>query len=261
LSTCDTVSRKEGIKILALFFIVGAYLLGSIPFALVVGKGIYNTDVRDLGSGNIGTTNVFRVLGKTAGTFVFIGDAAKGFLPVFLATQLVEPESVALISVLTAGAAIAGHTWSIFLKGKGGKGVATGGGAVIALMPLLFLLAFAVFWIVLLAGRIVSVASLSAATALCITVVATGQPLPYVVFTLLGTAVIFYSHRSNIKRLVNKEENQVTFPWNKSSRRNTRHNKYRHGQDCDESALNVVPGSSKKGKAISGKTKPREPAR
>ena len=207
--------------IVNIMLIVGAYLLGSIPFALVIGKGIYGVDVRKSGSGNIGTTNVFRVLGKKAGTLVFIGDMAKGFLPVFLALSLAPDESASLVAVLAAGAAIAGHTFPIFLKFKGGKGVATGGGAVIALMPLLFLLAFGVFWLVLLAGRMVSVASLSASTSLSIAVVATGQPLPYIVFTLLATAVIFYAHRSNIKRLVKGNENRVTFPWDKKANQET----------------------------------------
>jgi glycerol-3-phosphate acyltransferase PlsY len=200
--------------ILAVILIASAYILGSIPFALVIGRGFYHVDVRKHGSGNIGTTNVFRVLGKRAGIIVFIGDFVKGFLPVFLATQLVEGDNTAVVAVLTAGAAIIGHTWSIFLGGKGGKGVATGGGTVMALMPLQFLLVFAVFWIVLLVGRIVSVASLAAVTLLVVVVIVTGQPLPYIIFTLVGAAVIFYAHRSNIKRLARGEENKVTFPWN-----------------------------------------------
>ncbi len=199
----------------AIALIAGAYLLGSVPFALVIGKGVYHVDVRQSGSGNIGTTNVFRVLGKKAGAAVFAGDLLKGFIPVFLANRLIEADSAALIGVLIAGAAIAGHTFSIFLRFKGGKGVATGGGAVLALMPLLFLAAFAVFWAVLLAGRFVSLSSLAAASSLCAGVIVTGQPMPYIVFTFLGTAVIFYAHRSNISRLVRGNENRVVFPWNK----------------------------------------------
>lgn len=205
--------------LLTIILVTGAYILGSVPFALVIGKGIYGVDVRQSGSGNIGTTNVFRVLGKKAGILVFIGDMAKGFIPVFLATRLIADDNAALVSVLCAGAAIAGHTFPFFLKFKGGKGVATGGGTIIALMPLLFLLAFAVFWLVLLAGRVVSVASLSAALALSAAVLLTGQPRPYLVFTLLGTAVIFYAHRSNIKRIVKGTENRVTFPWNSGGNR------------------------------------------
>ncbi|MBE0429564.1 MAG: glycerol-3-phosphate 1-O-acyltransferase PlsY [Thermoleophilia bacterium] len=202
--------------LLTIIIMFAAYLLGSVPFALVVGKGIFGVDVRKSGSGNIGTTNVFRVLGKKAGILVFAGDLAKGFLPVFLVLRLALGESAALVAVLAAGAAVAGHTWPLFLKFRGGKGVATGGGAVIALMPLLFLLAFAVFWLVLLAGRYVSLASLSAAVSLSVAAILTGQPAPYIFFTLLGTSVIFYAHRSNLGRLARGDENRVSFPWNRT---------------------------------------------
>lgn len=202
---------------LSLALIAAAYLLGSIPFAIVIGKGLYGKDVRDGGSGNIGTTNVFRVLGKGAGILVFAGDFAKGFLPVFIATQAVDSDHEALVSVLVAGAAIAGHNWSIFLRGSGGKGVATGGGAVIALMPLLFLFAFAIFWVVLLAARMVSLASLSAAASLSVAAVATGQPRAHIAFVLIATAVVFYAHRSNLQRLFKGKENRVSFPWNRNN--------------------------------------------
>jgi len=205
-------------RTLAIIIIAGAYLLGSVPFALVIGKGFYRVDVRKHGSGNVGTTNVFRVLGKSAGVIVFLCDFAKGFAPVLLARLLVDGDDAALIAVLAAGAAIAGHTWSIFLRFRGGKGVATGGGAVTALMPLLFLLAFTVFWLVLLAGRMVSVASLSAAATLCVAVFVTGQPRPYTVFTLAAAAVVTLAHRTNIRRVIQGSESRVTFPWNRPAR-------------------------------------------
>ncbi len=205
--------------LISFILIAGAYVLGSIPFALVIGKGIYHIDVRKAGSGNTGTTNVFRVVGKTAGTLVFIGDTFKGFIPVFLAARLAPAGSAALVAVLTAGAAICGHTWSIFLRGRGGKGVAAGGGAIIALMPLIFVIVFAAFWAVLLLSRMVSAASLLAALCFSAAVILSGQPLPYIVFALLGSAVIFYAHRSNIRRLIKGEENRVAFPWNKRRQR------------------------------------------
>ncbi|MBI5870338.1 MAG: glycerol-3-phosphate 1-O-acyltransferase PlsY [Actinobacteria bacterium] len=203
--------------------IVFAYLLGSVPFALVIGKGIYGVDVRGKGSGNIGATNVFRVLGKRAGVVVFICDVLKGFIPVYLSLHLPDSitsdistiENVQLMAVLVAGAAIAGHTFPIFLKFKGGKGVATGAGTILALMPLLFLISFVVFWFVLLTTRVVSIASLTAVMGLCILVIGTDQPMPYIDFTFVGAAVIFYAHRSNIRRIRRGKENQVTFPWNR----------------------------------------------
>lgn len=203
--------------ILAVILIVAAYLLGSVPFALVIGKGIYGTDVRQSGSGNIGTTNVFRVLGAKAGLLVFAGDMAKGFIPTYIATRVISADDAALVTVLVAGAAIVGHNWSIFLRGRGGKGVATGGGAVLAMMPWLFLLAFGVFWLVLLVDRRVSVASLSAAIALSVATLATLKPLPYIVFIWLGAAVVFYAHRSNIERISKGEESRISFSWNKGA--------------------------------------------
>ena len=199
----------------AIVLVIGAYLLGSIPFALVIGRGIYHTDVRKYGSGNVGTSNVFRVLGTKAGIMVFAGDFLKGFIPTFIATRVISYSDAALVSVIVAGAAIAGHTWSIFLRGKGGKGVATGGGTIVALMPLLFLAGFAMFWLMLILGRFVSVASLSSALTVSVMVIATDQPTPYIVFTLLGTAVIFYAHRSNIRRLLRGREKEVKFPWDR----------------------------------------------
>lgn len=199
-----------------------AYLLGSVPFALVIGKGLFGVDVREQGSGNIGATNVFRVLGKGAGTLVFTCDVLKGYIPVYLAFHMPSALSsiffvdyVNVVAVLVAGAAIAGHTFPIFLKFKGGKGVATGAGTILAMMPILFLVTFAVFWIVLIATRTVSIASLTAATVLCVEVIAIDQPTPFRVFTLIAAAVIFYAHRSNIRRLRKGEENRVTFQWNR----------------------------------------------
>lgn len=203
--------------------ILFAYLLGSVPFALVIGKGIFGVDVRNQGSGNIGATNVFRVLGKRAGVLVFTCDVLKGFIPVYLSfhlpwaisSHIVFVENVDVVAVLVAGAAIAGHTFPIFLKFRGGKGVATGAGAILALMPPLFLITFAIFWFVLLTTRVVSISSLTAITSLCIMVIGTGQPTPYIVFTFVGAAVIFYAHRSNIKRIRKGQESRVTFPWNR----------------------------------------------
>jgi len=194
---------------LSVILIILAYVLGSIPFALVIGKGVYGVDVRQQGSGNIGTTTVFRVLGKKAGLLVFAGDLAKGFLPVLVAMRAAPADNVHLVTALVAAAAIAGHNWSIFLRGRGGKGVATGGGVILAMMPWLFLLAFAVFWLVLLPDRRVSVASLSAATGLSVAALATGQPAAYIIFVLIGTAVVFYAHRSNIRRIARGEESRV----------------------------------------------------
>lgn len=189
----------------SLIFIVGAYFLGSIHFGLIAGK-IKGIDIRKDGSGNVGTTNVFRLLGKKWGFFVFLLDTAKGCVPVFLTIQITES---ATIAVLVAGAAILGHTFSIFLGFKGGKGVATGLGTVIALTPTLALVAFVIFGLVLMISKTVSLASLSAVTALLLMVFITGQPTEYRIFVFLGAILIFYAHRSNIVRLANGTENRL----------------------------------------------------
>ena len=112
-----------------------AYLVGSIPFGVVVGKLFYHVDVREHGSGNVGTTNVFRVLGKKAGVAVLVCDMLKGYIPAFIAAYFLRETDPWLV-IFIAAAPVVGHMYSVFLKGRGGKGVATGAGVVIALVPL-----------------------------------------------------------------------------------------------------------------------------
>lgn len=193
------------ILIIGAYLSIGAYLLGSIHFGLIAGK-IKGIDVRKGGSGNVGTTNVFRLLGKKWGFIVFLLDTAKGWLPVFLAIQLT---SSATVAVLVAGAAILGHTFSFFMYFKGGKGVATGLGTIIALIPTLALVAFVMFGLVLMISKTVSLASLSAVTSLLLMIFITDQPTEYRVFVVLGAILIFYAHRSNIVRLINGTENRL----------------------------------------------------
>lgn len=191
-----------------LFLLIFAYLSGSVPFAIVIGKGLYGKDVRKEGSGNAGTTNVFRVLGKTAGTLVFLGDVGKGWLPVFLTIYLTGSANVA---VLAASAAILGHTFPVWLKFKGGKGVATGLGAVIGLFGWMALLPFAVFWIVLLMSSTVSISSLAAVSVLLLWVFLSEAPNAYKAFVLIGGALIVYLHRANLVRVRHGKESLVPF--------------------------------------------------
>lgn len=198
--------------------IVGAYLVGSISPSVLLGRLFKSVDLRAHGSGNAGTTNAFRVLGVRLGLAVLAADVAKGFMPTLAAQLLVGPTA----TVVVALAAIAGHNWSIFLRGKGGKGVATGVGALLALMPFTALLLVAVFCVVLMSTSLVSLASLSATLTLIPMSVATGKPLPYVVFSLLAVSFVVYAHRGNIRRLVTGSEPRSALSWGVLRRRFSR---------------------------------------
>ena len=199
--------------IYAVLFGIGAYLLGSIPFALVIGKGFFGTDVRDHGSGNVGTTNVFRVLGKKAGILVFIGDMAKGFVPAFLAAHLhlFAPWLVIILAMLP----IIGHMYSIFLRGGGGKGVATGAAVVLALMWQVYVILLVVWIVVLLTSRMVSLASICSTVCFAPFTFVFAEPWAYRVAAIIVTLGVLWAHRSNMRRLFLRCEERVTFPWNR----------------------------------------------
>jgi len=189
-----------------------AYLMGSIPFGVVVGKLFYHVDVREHGSGNVGTTNVFRVLGKKAGVVVLVCDMLKGFIPAFIAAYFLRETNPWLVIVIAA-APVVGHMYSVFLKGSGGKGVATGAGVVLALVPLAFGIIAVVWVLLILITRYVSLASLVATVLVPVFVFALGDPLPYLIAALLVTVGIFWAHRGNIRRLFNGTENRVKLQW------------------------------------------------
>ena len=187
---------------------LASYLLGAIPFGLLIARS-RGIDIRQHGSGNIGATNVLRVLGKPLGIFTFILDALKGFGPVFLAMRLVPGQAEA--AGLTAGiAAILGHSFPIYLGGKGGKGVATSAGVLIGLAWQAALIGVAVWGAVFFLSRYVSLASILAAAA----IPAVSWILYYpeklatpIALTLLGLLIIL-RHRSNLQRLLKGTENR-----------------------------------------------------
>lgn len=193
--------------------VCAAYLLGSVPFGYLVAraKGI---DIRNVGSGNIGATNALRVLGKPAGIFVLVMDALKGFAAVWLAMLLAKHVTVDIstetLRILAGIAAVLGHNYTCWLKFKGGKGIATTAGVYLALAPWALLVALIVFIGVLLVGRIVSVASMSAAVALPVTVwvMSPHDLFLGMVTTALG-ALAIYKHKSNIQRLMAGTENRL----------------------------------------------------
>jgi len=138
--------------------VVLGYLVGSLSPSVFLGKLFKGVDLRKQGSGNAGTTNAFRVLGVKMGTAVLVADLLKGVIPVVIADLVLgEP----IVTVLVALATVAGHNYSIFLRGKGGKGVATGAGAAIAMMPLVGAVLVGLFLLLLLTTRIVSIASIA----------------------------------------------------------------------------------------------------
>lgn len=193
--------------VLAVLLGVGAYLLGSVPFGIVIGKGLYGIDVREQGSGNIGTANVFRVLGYKAGVLVLIADIGKGFLPAFAAARFLPPWVAMVIGAL----AVIGHMKSPFIGFRGGKGVATGAGVALGLMGPMFLLVGVAFILLVLATRIVSVASLTATVLFLLEVWLLHEPLVYRIAAVVLSASLFWSHRTNIGRLIHGREHRFDF--------------------------------------------------
>ena len=202
--------------------VVFGYLMGSLSPSVFLGKALRGIDVRGHGSGNAGTTNAFRVLGARVGLVVLVADILKGVIPVVLARYL----SNSTVTVLVAFACVAGHDYSILLRGHGGKGVATGAGAAIGMMPIPMALLLLLFAALVLATRIVSVASITCTVALPVMAgllyhFGSGVwkvPLPYVVACCLMSGLVLYAHRGNFKRLIQGNERRITFPWDKKAK-------------------------------------------
>ncbi|WP_235910684.1 glycerol-3-phosphate 1-O-acyltransferase PlsY [Heliobacterium mobile] len=187
----------------SLGLILLSFFLGSIPFAYLAGKA-KGIDIRKHGSGNIGATNAFRVLGATMGAAVLLLDAGKAAL----ATWLGQPYG-GTMAVLAGLAAILGHTFSPFMKFKGGKGVASAAGVVLTIAPLIALICLAAFALAVYLTSYVSVGSILAAVLLPVLMYFLGKPVAYQVFALAVSLFVIYRHRSNIKRLMEGTENPI----------------------------------------------------
>jgi acyl phosphate:glycerol-3-phosphate acyltransferase len=197
---------------------LAAYLVGSVPFGYLVARA-RGVDLFHAGSGNIGATNVGRVLGLKFGLLVFLLDFAKGAVPVLLARLLPQPADVELpphtLPVTAGVAAFLGHLFPVYLRFRGGKGVATGAGVVTVLVPVPALLAVAAWGLVLALTRYVSLASLTAAAALCgLHLGITRAPwdrqnIALTLFCLTGSALVVVRHRGNIRRLLSGTENRL----------------------------------------------------
>lgn len=187
-----------------LLLLVAAYLLGSLPSSYLAGRWA-GVDLRERGSGNLGGTNVFRILGWKAALPVVVADVGKGFVPAWF-FPVWDGRSEPWLALAFGLCAIAGHVWSAFVRFQGGKGVATSGGVLLALTPLSTLVGLLVWVGVVALTQIVSVASLSAATAIPIIAWVADAPGETVAFTTALAVFVWWTHRENVDRLLRGEE-------------------------------------------------------
>jgi len=183
-----------------------AYLVGSIPSGLILGKLFWHTDLRKYGSHNIGATNAWRTLGKVPGIIVFLADSLKGQAGVLLGLSLVGTPLAAVIGGLLA---IVGHSFSLFLRFHGGKGVATSLGVLTMLMGNVTLIVFALWLTIVYMTRYVSLGSVIAGVLTPILAALFAYPMEYIVFTVIAAFLVIVRHHENIKRLMDGTENKI----------------------------------------------------
>lgn len=198
-----------------LILVILAYLIGSIPTAVWVSKYFFNIDIRHYGSGNAGATNTFRVLGKKAGMFVFLVDCIKGFIAVDLAYFMVKyqfsNEALTNFQVILGIAAVVGHIFPIWANFKGGKGIATLFGMILAIQPTVAGSLIVVFCIMLFLTRYVSLSSITASVAFPILIffIFKEQEIMYRVFALVTALMVVLTHHKNIGRLLQGNESKI----------------------------------------------------
>ena len=189
----------------AVLLVLLGYVLGSIPTGLMVGRA-FGVDVRKVGSGNIGMANVLRAAGKWAAALTMLGDMLKGLIPVIVARNVTDnPWVLATVAL----AAVVGHCWPVFLRFKGGKGVATGAGTSIGLVPLVGLGLFVFWWIVVLLSRYTSVGAIAVMVVSPFAYWLSGQPLPYVLYAAIGGTLVLWRHRENARALMKGTERKI----------------------------------------------------
>ena len=210
---------------ITVLLILIAYVLGSIPNALWVGKTFKNIDVREHGSKNTGSTNAARVLGPKLGIFTLILDILKGALPTYLgivlgANLLTRMTGIDKLDIIVIGmAAILGHTFSLFLKFKGGKAVATTLGVFLVLVPYAILILLVVFFVIFGLTKYVSLASIVSAVVLPIAVYFTTRHIPLTVLGIIIGLLVIIRHKENIKRLINGTESKLSFSKDKKDKK------------------------------------------
>lgn len=189
-----------------ILILAGSYLLGSIPFGYIVAKYLKGIDIRKYGSGNIGATNIMRAIGTGPAILVFTADVFKGIIPVIITHRLM-PDS-AWMAVVSGLVAIVGHSLSVFLGFRGGKGVATSLGVIIGFSPVIALIGFASWIIIVAISRYVSLASIIAPIIICTLMLVFKMPVEYFIFSVIATSFIIIKHKSNISRLLQGNENK-----------------------------------------------------
>ena len=210
---------------ITVLLILIAYVLGSIPNALWVGKTFKNIDVREHGSKNTGSTNAARVLGAKLGIFTLILDILKGALPTYLgivlgANLLTRITGIDKLDIIVIGmAAILGHTFSLFLKFKGGKAVATTLGVFLVLVPYAILILLVIFFVIFGLTRYVSLASIISAVVLPIAVYFTTRHIPLTILGIIIGLLVIIRHKENIKRLINGTESKLSFSKDKKDKK------------------------------------------
>ncbi|MFH1777777.1 MAG: glycerol-3-phosphate 1-O-acyltransferase PlsY [Candidatus Omnitrophota bacterium] len=198
-------------------FVAAAYLLGAIPTAYLFARYLTKVDITRYGSGNVGATNALRLLGKLPGALVLFLDLAKGMVTVTLiagfALRLLSNIELTILKSILGVAVVIGHNWSVYLKFKGGKGVAASAGVLAGLDPFLLLIAVLVFMCMLILTKFVSLASITAAVSIPVFMVIFAQPAEFIIASVILCMLIVFRHQGNIKRLLRGDERKIFSKW------------------------------------------------
>jgi glycerol-3-phosphate acyltransferase PlsY len=196
-----------------------SYIIGSIPTSYIFGRAIKGIDIRKHGSGNVGATNLIRTVGKVPGITALILDVIKGIIPPTLIAELFYKPGLLidkpLFKVILGLCVVSGHIWTIFLRFKGGKGVATTIGVFIGLAPLATAIGLIIWVVVVLIFRYVSLASIAMAISLPIIIIIGNNPPPYIILSVILLLFIIYKHIPNIKRIIEGREYKI---WQKGKK-------------------------------------------
>ncbi|MCT4620023.1 MAG: glycerol-3-phosphate 1-O-acyltransferase PlsY [Marinisporobacter sp.] len=190
-----------------ILLVIVAYLVGSIPFSYITAKFMGNIDIRKHGSGNSGATNVLRTLGPKAGAIAFILDFLKGFILAIIGEKLLGSQGGAIASTFV----VIGHCYPFSLGFKGGKGVATAGGTIFALYPLIGIILLIIHFSITGVTKMVSLASITVAASFPILCFVFKEPIAFILYALCLGSFVIYKHKANIKRLLAGTESKISF--------------------------------------------------